>query len=66
MLESDGRDSPDLHERIAEIGEILAAGLTRLWARKSSGKSADRGESSLALPADQSGHAEANSLETGQ
>ncbi len=34
-------------ERIAEIAEILAAGLTRLLARKSSPVSPDSGESSL-------------------
>jgi hypothetical protein len=44
-------------EHLAEIGEILAAGLVRLRARKSSGKSADCGESSLALSEHQSGHA---------
>jgi hypothetical protein len=50
-------------ERIAEIAEILAAGLTRLWARKSSPNSRDFGESSLALPVNQSGHADPNSPE---
>ena len=54
--------SPDLmtaHERLDEIGEILAAGLMRLRARQSSQQSADRGDSSLDCPGDQSGHAEA-------
>jgi hypothetical protein len=54
----------DNSERIAEIAEILAAGLTRLLAPKSSPKSADFGESSLALSGNRSGHAEPNSPET--
>jgi hypothetical protein len=33
--------NPSSTERLAEIAEILAAGLTRLWARKSSQKSAE-------------------------
>jgi hypothetical protein len=37
----------DSRERIAEIGEILAAGLVRLRARKSSEFSRQIGESSL-------------------
>ena len=45
-------------ERLAEIAEILAAGLMRLRARKSSPLSADRGESSLDCAAHQSGHAD--------
>jgi hypothetical protein len=43
-------------ERLDEIADILAAGLTRLRARKSSGLSRDRGESSLDFSLDQSGH----------
>lgn len=43
-------------EHLAEIGEILAIGLQRALARKSSRVSADTGESSLHLPPDQSGH----------
>jgi hypothetical protein len=42
-------------ERVAEIGEILAAGLMRLEARKSSPISADCGDSSLHFSPDQSG-----------
>jgi len=42
-------------ERLDEIAEILAAGLQRLQARKSSQKSADCGESSLHFAPDQSG-----------
>jgi hypothetical protein len=42
-------------ERIQEIAEILAAGLMRLRTRKSSGLSADLGESSLHFTAQQSG-----------
>ena len=43
-------------ERIAEIGEILAAGLMRLRARKSSQLSAEDGESSLHFMPPESGH----------
>jgi hypothetical protein len=49
----------DASERISEIAEILAAGLIRLHARKSSPFSAHTGESSLDCPARQSGHADA-------
>jgi hypothetical protein len=44
-------------ERLAEIAEILADGLTRLRARQSSLKPADAGESSLDCAGQQSGHA---------
>lgn len=44
-------------ERIAEIGEILAAGLVRLRARQSTQIPADCGEGSLDCIASQSGHA---------
>ena len=44
-------------ERIAEIGEILALGLTRLRARQSSELSTHIGESSVDFAAHQSGHA---------
>jgi hypothetical protein len=44
-------------ERLSEIAEILAAGLTRLAALKSSRKSAEFGESSLHSTPDQSGDA---------
>ena len=43
-------------ERIAEICEILAAGLMRVAARKSSEVCAGSGESSLHFSPDQSGH----------
>jgi hypothetical protein len=43
-------------ERLDEIAEILAAGLIRLRARKSSRISAHHGESSLDFSPDQSGH----------
>ena len=46
-------------ERLDEIAEILAAGLMRLRARKSSPLSRDRGESSLDYSPDRSGHAPA-------
>jgi hypothetical protein len=42
-------------DRLTEIADILAAGLTRLAIRKSSRKPADFGESSLHLSPDQSG-----------
>jgi hypothetical protein len=42
-------------ERLDEIAEILAAGLTRLCAKKSSGIAADCGESCLHFSPDQSG-----------
>jgi hypothetical protein len=44
-------------QRLTEIAEILAAGLTRLRARQSSQISADFGESSLDCAGHQSGHA---------
>jgi hypothetical protein len=50
-------------ERLAEIAEILAAGLMRLRARQSTHLSPDCGESSLDCPGNQSGHADPNSLE---
>jgi hypothetical protein len=43
-------------ERLDEIADILAAGLIRLRARKSSALSRDHGESSLDFSPDQSGH----------
>jgi len=46
-------------ERLAEIAEILAAGLMRLQARKSSALSADCGDSSVDFLPDRSGHADA-------
>jgi hypothetical protein len=49
-------------ERHAEIARILAAGLMRLRARKSSQISFDSGESSLDCLGHQSGHA--NALKT--
>jgi hypothetical protein len=53
----------DESERLAEIAEILAAGLSRLEARKSSRKSAEIGESSLHFTPDQSGVAPPRSAE---
>ena len=46
-------------ERLAEIAEILARGLVRLHARKSSPLSADRGDSFVDLPPHRSRHANA-------
>jgi hypothetical protein len=48
-------DSITPAERLDEIAEILAAGLVRLKAGKSSQLSADFGDSSLHFPPDQSG-----------
>ena len=48
-------------ERLAELGRILAAGLIRLNANKSSGLSADRGETSVDFRPPESGHATRNS-----
>jgi hypothetical protein len=45
-------------ERLAEIADILAAGLMRLRARQSSPLSPHGGESSLDFPGHQSGHAD--------
>jgi hypothetical protein len=50
-------------ERLGEIADILATGLIRLQARKSSKLSRACGESSLDCAAHQSGHALVNSLE---
>lgn len=44
-------------ERLDEIGSLLAAGLIRLHARKSSELSRDRGDCLLDCAAHQSGHA---------
>jgi hypothetical protein len=44
-------------ERLDEVAEILATGVMRLHARKSSPLSAHSGESSLDCPGHQSGHA---------
>jgi len=46
-------------ERLAELGEILALGLMRLHARKSSRLSVDCGESSVDFLPDRSAHADA-------
>lgn len=57
-IRRDNRDhqAAEAHERIAEIGEILALGLIRLRARQSSQLNSGSGESSLASLAHQSGH----------
>jgi hypothetical protein len=44
-------------ERIAELGQFLALGIVRLYARKSSPLSAARGDSFVDLLPDRSGHA---------
>ncbi len=45
-------------ERLAELGQILAAALMRLHARKSSRLSADHGDSFVDFVPDRSGHAD--------
>lgn len=44
------------HERLTEVAEILAAGLMRVLARKSSSVCADVGDSSLDISPAESGH----------
>jgi hypothetical protein len=51
-------------DRIAEVAEILAAGLMRLRARKSSRIFGEGGESSVDFMPHQSGHANGFSRET--
>lgn len=48
-------------ERLLELGRILAAGLIRMKAAKSSALSAERGKSYVDFPAVKSGHATWNS-----
>jgi hypothetical protein len=55
MLSAYQRDSAAPNERLIELAEILALGLTRLPTRKSSEFSADHGESSLHFSPHQSG-----------
>lgn len=52
----EARIRSEASERVAEIAEILAAGLMRVLAPKSSPISADTGESSLHLSPPESGH----------
>jgi hypothetical protein len=59
----DQADSLSSSDRLDEIADILAAGLSRLEARKSSRKSAEIGESSLHFTPDQSGDASPCSAE---
>ena len=51
-------DNLSVPDRLAELGEILAAGLMRLQARKSSRLSDDRRDSSVDFAPDRSGHAD--------
>ena len=50
-------DTMTAAERLSEVAQILAAGLSRLKARQSSALPADFGESSLDCAAEQSGPA---------
>ena len=59
-------DRENAAERLGEIAEILAAGLMRLRARKSSQLSAEDGESSLHFMPAESGHAPVPSPEVGE
>jgi len=61
----DDPNSTAASERLQEVAEILALGLIRLQARKSTPISADRGEVHLDCTGDQSGHGPSNSLERG-
>ncbi len=54
----------DPQERLSEVAEILAAGLTRAAARKSSQFSPTAGESSLDFTPTESGHPTMSGLET--
>jgi hypothetical protein len=56
-------NSEEANQRLSEIAELLATGLSRLETRKSSRKSADFGESSLHFTPDQSGDAPSCSAE---
>jgi len=58
--------APQTHDHLTEIAAILAAGLMRLQARKSSQKPAKFGESSLHFTPDQSGDAPPYSAEVSQ
>ena len=49
-------DRMSAEERLREVGEILAAGLLRLRARRREVQAADTGELSLDFPARQSVH----------
>ena len=59
------REEITADERLTEIANLIAMGLMRLHARKSSPFSANTGDSSLDCPAHQSGHANALSLDGG-
>lgn len=52
-------DRMSADERLAEVAELLAAGVIRLRSKKSSPLSADERESSLDFSPDQRGHARA-------
>ena len=56
MINALSPDRMSTAERLDELASILAAGLLRLRARKSSQLSADRGESCLHFPPDQCRH----------
>lgn len=56
----------EISNRYSEIAEILAAGLMRLAARKSSRKSMETGESSLPFTPERSGDATPCSAEVSQ
>ena len=58
MINALDPDRMTASERLDEVASILATGLRRLIARKSSSLSGDRGESSLAMSPDQRLHAD--------
>jgi hypothetical protein len=51
-----GVDQSEPQVRLTEIGELLAAGLVRVQARKSSGKSRETRENPLDFSGSRSGH----------
>jgi hypothetical protein len=63
MLHTQTTDSAAASERVGEIATILAAGLLRLEARKSSRKPTEFGESSLHFSPNQSGGVQPYSVE---
>jgi len=66
MLDPLNSDSVSAEERIGDIAAILAAGLMRALARKSSVIGAEPGEVSLHFSLDQSGHARRRTRENDQ
>lgn len=64
MLSPRHIDLPAAHPQISEIGEILSAGLIRLWRQKSTGKPQETREGSLDFSTTVSGHPTSPNRET--